>query len=88
MSYCKQCGTPINEGHNYCQNCGTKVDFDNLDYELKEKQLENEKKKSGCMTLLTGAFVSAVLLFTAGPTFAGIVFLIWIAIYLIEQIKK
>lgn len=88
MAYCKNCGTELNDGHNYCSNCGTKVSEDDLDRKLKEKQLENEKSKSGCMTLLMGIFVSGVLLFTAGPVFAGIALLIWMVIYLVEVNKK
>lgn len=75
--YCKKCGSELPDNYKFCSKCGNPVSEDDLDTKLKKQQYENEKSKSGCMTILMGIFVSGVLLFTAGPVFAGIALLIF-----------
>ncbi len=78
----------------FCNNCGAptgddiKVEESDLDKDLKKVQMENEKKKGGCLTLIMGTFLSVVLLFTAGPIFAGINMVGWLIICLLEDRKK
>lgn len=90
MKYCENCGKELSEGSNYCPNCGAKVSEleDDLDRKLKEKQLENEKSKSGCLNMLTGSFISLVMLFTIGPVVAGINFLIWLIAWLVVTLRE
>ena len=89
MRYCKNCGAELSEDSKFCSQCGTPVDgSDSLDRELKETKLENEKTKGKISNLTLGLIISGVLLFTAGPVFAGINLLVWIVIAMLAGEKK